>query len=61
MVVEVAAVGWDGAGGEAASSGADFDGFGESGGGVAAEFGDIEEPATVVGEEPGEQHLVTPI
>jgi hypothetical protein len=25
---------------------------------VAAEFGDIEEPATVVGEEPGEQHLV---
>jgi hypothetical protein len=28
VVVEVAAVGWDGAGGEAAGSGADGDGFG---------------------------------
>ena len=58
VVVEVAAVGGHGAGGEAAGAGADVDGFGEPGGGVAAEFGGVEEPAAVVGEQPGEQHLV---
>jgi hypothetical protein len=28
---------------------------------VAAEFGGVEEPATVVGEEPGEQYLVAAV
>ena len=58
MMIKVAAVCRYGAAGEAAAAGADLDRFGEPGGGVAAEFGDLEEPATVIGEEPGDQHLV---
>jgi hypothetical protein len=41
VMVKVAAVGRYGAGGEAAGAGADLDGFGEPGGGVAAEFGGV--------------------
>ena len=58
VVIQVAPVGGHGAGGESAVAGPDVDGFGEPGGGAAAEFGDVEEPAAVVGEQPGKQHLV---
>ena len=58
VVVEVAQVGGHGAGGVTAAAGPDFDGFGEPLGWVAAKFGDIQKPAVVVGEQPGEQHLV---
>ena len=59
VVVEVAAVGGHGAGGVAAGSGADRDGLRRVGWRAAAEFGGVEESAAVVGEEPGEQHLIT--
>jgi hypothetical protein len=51
MMIKVAAVGGDGAGGEAAATGSNFDRFGQAPGWVAAEFGDVEEPAAVVGEQ----------
>ena len=57
MMIKVAAVGRCGAGGEAAGAGADLDCFGEPGGCVPAQFGGVQQPAAVVGEEPGEQHL----
>ena len=58
VVVEVAQVGGYGAGGVAAAAGPNLDGSGEPPGWVAAEFGDVEKSAVVVGEQPGEQHLV---
>ena len=58
VVIQVAPVGGHGAGGESAAAGPDVDGCGEPGGGAAAEFGDVEEPAAVVGEQPGKQDFV---
>src|SRR5215216_3262531 len=57
VMIKVTPIGGHGAAGEAAGAGADCDRLGEPGGGVAAEFGGVEEPAVVVGEQPGEQHL----
>jgi hypothetical protein len=47
MVVKVAQGGGHGAGGVSADAGPNGDGFGGPCGGVAAEFGDIQEPAAV--------------
>ena len=58
VMIKIAALGGHGAGGEAAGAGADHDRFGESAGGEASQFGGVEEPAAVVGEQPGEQDLV---
>jgi hypothetical protein len=48
LVVKVAQVGGHGAGGVSAAAGPNGDGFGEPCGGVAAEFGDIQEPPAAV-------------
>jgi hypothetical protein len=61
VVVEIAAVGGHGAGGESAGSGADFDRLGESGGGVSAEFGGLDQPSAVVGQQSSEQHFVSAV
>ncbi len=59
VVVGVASVGGHRTGGVGAGAGSDPDGFGESAGRVAAEFACVEQSAAVVGEQSGEQHLVT--
>ena len=61
MMIKVAAVGGHGAGWESAGAGADLDCLGEPGRGVAAEFGCVEQPTAIVGEQPSEQHLIAAI
>ena len=53
MMIKVAAIGGDGAGWELTGAGADPDRLGEPGRGVAAEFGCIEQPTAILGEESG--------
>ena len=61
MMIKVAAVGGHGAGWESTGAGADPDRLGEPGRGVAAEFGGVEQPTAIVGEQPSEQHLIAAI
>jgi hypothetical protein len=53
MMIKIGAVGRHGAGWELTGAGADPDRLGEPGRGVAAEFGCVEQPTAIVGEESG--------
>jgi hypothetical protein len=61
VMIKVAAIRRYGAGRETAGSGTDLDRLGKPAGGIAAQFGGVKQPATVIGEKPGKQHLITTI
>jgi hypothetical protein len=61
VMIKVAALRWHGTGREAAGSGPDHDRLGEPSRGVAAQFGGVQQPTSVVGEQSGKQHLITTI
>jgi hypothetical protein len=56
VMIKVAAIRWHGAGRKAAGSSPDHDRLGEARRGVAAEFGGVQEPTSVIGQQSGKPH-----